>query len=293
MKNMLVFYSVIIITLSLATPIVASLIVTDGLVSYWTFDLHDISDGIVKDVWGDNDVVMKGNPKIVPGYLKQGIKLDGLDDYVVMANGGNFTKQVEPFTFEIWFKTTYDRTLTAIYRVVEKSCNRGNMGIGICINASSEQPERDFFNKKDSILIQRHQKREKGGCSGSTRIFKNPVSDGKWHHLVFVRGRADKDVFGKEIIISILYIDLDPTTIAITREIDPKENIPYTTPIYLGAINQAGVPHSFFDGIMDEVRIYNRGLSFDEIIQNYQSRTGLGVEPKRKLSTVWGTLKKR
>ena len=292
MKKCCLLYLSIAINLSLTIPIVAAPIVTDGLVSYWTFDLHDISDGIVKDVWGDNDVVMKGNPKIVPGYLKQGIKLDGLDDYVVMANGGNFTKQVEPFTFEIWLKTTYDRTLTAIYRVVEKSCNRGNVGIGICINASSAQPERDLFNKKDSILIQRHRNREKGKCSGSTRIFKNPVSDGIWHHLVFVRGRADKDVFGKEIKISILYIDLDPTTITITREIDQKENVPYTTPVYLGAINQAGVPHSFFDGIMDEVRIYNRALSFDEIIQNYQSRIGLGVEPKRKLSTVWAMLKR-
>lgn len=283
MKKCCLLYLSIAINLSLTIPIVAAPIVTDGLVSYWTFDLHDISDGIVKDVWGDNDVVMKGNPKIVPGYLKQGIKLDGLDDYVVMANGGNFTKQVEPFTFEIWFKTTYDRTLTAIYRVVEKSCNKDNVGIGICINA---------FNRKDNILMQSHRNREKGRCTASISILKKSISDGKWHHLVFVRGRTDKDLFGKEIIISILYIDLDPTTTAIAREIDPKENVPYTTPVYLGAINQAGVPHSFFDGIMDEVRIYNRALSFDEIIQNYQSRIGLGVEPKRKLSTVWGKLKR-
>ena len=283
MKKCCLLYLSIAINLSLTIPIVAAPIVTDGLVSYWTFDLHDISNGIVKDVWGDNDVVMKGNPMIVPGYLKQGIKLDGLDDYVVMANGGNFTKQVEPFTFEIWFKTTYDRTLTAIYRVVEKSCNKVNVGIGICINA---------FNRKDNILMQSHRNREKGRCTASISILKKPVSDGKWHHLVFVRGRTDKDLFGKEIIISDLYIDLDPTTTAIAREIDPKENVPYTTPVYLGAINQAGVPHSFFDGIMDEVRIYNRALSFDEIIQNYQSRIGLGVEPKRKLSTVWAKLKR-
>ena len=28
--------------------------VTDGLVSYWTFDRQDIDGDIVKDVWGEN-----------------------------------------------------------------------------------------------------------------------------------------------------------------------------------------------------------------------------------------------
>ena len=28
-------------------------VVTDGLVSYWTFDRQDIAGGTVKDVWGE------------------------------------------------------------------------------------------------------------------------------------------------------------------------------------------------------------------------------------------------
>ena len=40
-------------------------IVTDGLVSYWTFDEKDIAGFTVKDVWGENDGRIVGNPKIV------------------------------------------------------------------------------------------------------------------------------------------------------------------------------------------------------------------------------------
>lgn len=48
----------------------------------------------------------------------------------------------------------------------------------------------------------------------------------------------------------------------------------------------------FFDGIIDEVRLYDRGLTEDEILKNYKAESNASaVNPARKLSTCWGKLK--
>ena len=48
----------------------AERVVTDGLVSYWTFDRHNIVGRTIKDVWGENDGTIVGNPKVVKGKLQ-------------------------------------------------------------------------------------------------------------------------------------------------------------------------------------------------------------------------------
>ena len=73
-----------------------------------------------------------------------------------------------------------------------------------------------------------------------------------------------------------------------------KDTRPYTLPIFLGAVNDNGKKVlGFFQGVFDEVRIYDRALTHEEVIRNYESGIGLSVEPIEKLSTVWGALKAR
>ena len=57
--------------------------------------------------------------------------------------------------------------------------------------------------------------------------------------------------------------------------------------------NNRGKAEGFFNGIIDEVRIYDRTLTEKEIMRNYQSTTGLAVDRTDKLPTVWGSLKKK
>jgi hypothetical protein len=46
-----------------------------------------------------------------------------------------------------------------------------------------------------------------------------------------------------------------------------------------------------FNGIIDEVRIYNRALNKDEIQQNYKSTSQLSVEQADKLAVTWCKIK--
>ena len=84
---------------------------TDGLVSYWTFDRQDITGDTVKDVWGENDGKIVGAPKIVDGQVGEALEFDGSDDYVNLTNLGNFGEQVGASTFEAWVKTDFKKRL--------------------------------------------------------------------------------------------------------------------------------------------------------------------------------------
>ena len=49
----------------------------------------------------------------------------------------------------------------------------------------------------------------------------------------------------------------------------------------------------FLNGMMDNVRIYDRVLTAEEVMQNFEAKSDqLPVEPAEKLSTTWGALKR-
>ncbi|MDE0315306.1 MAG: LamG domain-containing protein [Candidatus Poribacteria bacterium] len=294
MKRLILFLMFSAVNITLSFSVYAAPIVTDGLVSYWTFDRLDIKDGFAEDVWGENDAKIKGNPILVNGHRKYGLKFDGDGDYVILKDTGNFGKQQGPSTFEVWLKTSEKRIWSTIYTTVEQPCDEIDEGNGILINAYWDPPEADLHTKKDYILI-KFQRRSNGkNCGGySSHSTKFPISDGQWHHFVFVHGFRIKHVTGLELEETVLYIDSIPIRRIRFKVSNPITTIPYTQPVFLGAINNNGKAQSFYYGIFDEVRIYNRALSQDEVTRNFKSTTGLAVKLTHKLSTVWGALKQK
>ncbi len=300
----------LIIVLTLAVFIVgfcgitdAENIVTDGLISYWTFDQSDIADKTIKDVWGENNATIVGNPTIVNGHLKDALKFDGIKDYVNLTTLGNFGAKLDYSTFEAWIKTDYKDNWSTIIKSIGRNCNKSIMIWGIDINrktADLEDIKLDPFGprivfKADFIQLYLPSLfKNKGGCSLSFLRGEYPISDGEWHHLVFTTKPVDKN--GAEQTERALFID---GTLNRISQFNPKvqnaqyKYVPFTDPVYLGAGNNRGKAEGFFNGIIDEVRIYDRPLTEAEIMQNFQSNTGLAVEHKDKLTTVWGTLKKR
>ena len=62
-------------------------------------------------------------------------------------------------------------------------------------------------------------------------------------------------------------------------------------------VTLAAVFIRFFKGIIDEVAIYNRALSAEEVKQNMEAQgvpeppEGTAVEPVGKLALIWGVIK--
>ena len=293
----------------------AEAVVTDGLVSYWTFDWQDIAGKTAKDVWGKNNGTIVGNPKRVAGRVNGALEFDGSNDYVNLTNLGDFGNQLGTFTFEAWIKTSLKgKRWTTLFKVRDADCA---VGWGIDLNGWREHPhfplklERTFlfdnflefgpnFDEninftKDVIRFYRTNKMViKLGppiCQHSTHGLRFPISDGEWHHLVWVSGGPFVDEDGREWDREgAIYID-GKRKVSGKSKGEPVMFMPFTEPVYLGAGNNRGEAEAFFDGIIDEVRIYNRPLTEDEVTRNFESKIGLVVEAAEKLPVLWGNLK--
>jgi len=75
--------------------------VTEGLVSFWSFDKSTIKDGIVEDIWGNNTGTIIGNPQIIKGKVKEALHFDGNDSVRIPSNQ---SLELHQFTVETWVK---------------------------------------------------------------------------------------------------------------------------------------------------------------------------------------------
>ena len=283
-------------------------VITNGLVSYWTFDRQDIRGDSVKDVWGENDAKIVGAPKIVGGRVGEALEFNGSDDYVNLTNLGDFGSQVGTSTFEAWVKTNLkEKRWTTLFKVRDADCA---MGWGVDLNGWAELPDRlllkpanlvdpfvrhwpNFDEKinftEDVIRLYLTYKRGQTGCQHETLGWRFPISDGEWHHLVYVKGAPYVDEDRREWKETAIFIDGKRQWLSrhSIRKGKPHNFIPFTESVYLGAGNNRGEAEAFFNGIIDEVRIYNRPLTIEEVTQNFK----LSVEATEKLPILWGTLK--
>ena len=252
-------------------------IVTDGLVSYWTFDKQDIAGGTVKDVWGENDGKIVGDPKVVDGQVGEALEFDGSDDYVNLTNLGDFGEKVGASTFEAWVKTSFKKDWTTLFKVLDQGCN---MAWAIDVNRSAKAG----FPLAEDIVHYYVRQKSAAGCNAIAVEIEFALSDGKWHHIVF--GIVDP---GKSEVS--IYMDGEPQEI-IEGDVKKLDTfIPFVEPVYIGAANNRGKVERHFPGLIDEVRIYDRPLTADEVTRNFKSKIGLSVQAAEKLPIVWGKLK--
>lgn len=286
----------------------ADTIVTDGLISYWTFDTGSINGKTVKDDLGNNNATIIGDPKIVGGRVNRALKFDGVDDYINLTNLGNFGRKIETSTFEIWVKTDFTVDWSTLFKVLDPECG---MAWGMDINRTIAPPNREplglvkgericghpnYKYDEEHIIIHvgtyiKQGNSEKRGYSVSG--WKFPIFDGEWHHLVYVNGLESIDESGKKWRERALYFDGERQWLQRSPQLEVDTYQPFVEPVFLAAGNNQGVAEGFFNGIIDEVRIYNRALNDEEVMQNMTFAESYNVEPIGKISTVWGELKKR
>jgi hypothetical protein len=120
---------------------------------------------------------------------------------------------------------------------------------------------------------------ERGGRSElwcyAARGIEGPdgLSDGKWHHAV---GTVSKNR-------QVHYIDgvnVGENPNGVVFDVDAKV-----------AIGRRPGTAWWWQGMLDEVRIYGRPLTEKEVKKNTASKRGLSVEPADKLAESWGNIK--
>ena len=258
-------------------------VVTDGLVSYWTFDKGYIVNKTVQDVWGGNNAKIIGNPKVVPGRVGEALEFDGIGDFVNLTTLGDFGRQLGTSSFETWIKTSNTTDWMTLINTHGAECP--NWGI-----------ELNGVNRRGGLKIIAGTLHHyigiggPGGCGGAGSGRSVGIFDGEWHHIVYTNDYTIHAGGGNGKRIT--YID-GVSSSPSHHGFGGKNRVfsPFTASVTLGARKFPGKSTGHFMGMIDEVRFYNRPLTAAEVIQNFESTEPYNIAPKGKLSTIWGALK--
>ncbi len=101
-------------------------------------------------------------------------------------------------------------------------------------------------------------------ADGESKLIEgNKILDNmKWHHIAVVRDAENRE--------NRLYVD---GTLEVSENIIYNSEFKSTAPINMGYLD-GGVPDSFFNGSMDEIAIYRRVLTINEIQMHYYLSRG-------------------
>lgn len=230
----------------------------EDLVLYLSFDEVKGKTVVDLSIYG-NDAEMKGDAKISPdGKFEKAIELDGVGDYLVVKNHPSL-QLTTAITISCWVKITGGPTDRQ--SAVEKE--------------PAWQPgEYNLIPVYDGgVLFQANDLPDNCDDEGSV----GNVKDGKWH---FVAGTWD----GKVIKT---YIDGE---VVGKRECSGKLE-KGSGDLFIGS---RGGTSRFLWGFIDEVKIYSRALSDDEVKADMENprHNVTPVEPLDKLAVIWGSLKR-
>jgi len=216
-----------------------------------------------------NDGVFVGEPEWVVGKEGKALEFDGTDDYLDCGNDESL--QITDGTVAAWFKAS-DNMST--YRVIVS--DEHDPGTGTIVWSY-----RIIMTQGTGVLYTDFTINNRASSSNvSTNVATN---DNSWHHVAIVR-----DDGAKSFKIYLDGIEKNSTTYAGT--IDNSTNR-----TFIGASGSWGGAdfHYPFDGIIDDVGIFNVPLTEDEInsIMNNGLSGIAAMSPKGKLATTWADIK--
>ncbi|MDP2668718.1 MAG: LamG-like jellyroll fold domain-containing protein [bacterium] len=220
-----------------------------GLVGWWKMDENPaIHNNLIADSSGsgNNGTLLTNNGstnKSVAGQIDRAVNFDGNDDNVNLGDNTSLRFGTGSFTIAAWIKpATLDGTDTInSLRVIGKD-NYPTKWWVIDLNDADN----------DNIANVEFEAKGDSGNSGSTQSTGELVSVNAWTHIVIVydRGSFQAHYYGNGVF--------DSTQI-ISASFTDTLNIAGSN-IYLGSGSWNN-----FNGLIDDVRIYNRALSASEI----------------------------
>lgn len=210
----------------------------NGLVGYWTFDgIHtNWRNGITYDQsgQGNNGTLTNMSTSTSPtvGKLGQSLRFDGVDDYIPLADSALLSPGSGNFAVSAWFKTNSPAATQSIYS------NFGATAFLLFRVATTAR----FLSSDDAS--------HGGNAVGATTLLP-----GVWYHVVGVRSGVNTHIYLNGVLDGTGGGNLG--TLTLTGGTAPA----------IGRQNNAGSQH--FNGLIDDVRIYNRALTVTEVQKLY------------------------
>jgi hypothetical protein len=248
----------------------------DGLVGYWSFDT-----GTAKDDSGNgNKGIIHGAPKAVGGKVGMAFDFNGETDGVEIPS--NSTVELpNALTAACWVFPRAPRD--AAGNDVAGVFWKGNkIGWGLSYNWR-------IATSGDAGLTW-------GSCGAGTEGYfstSNCFVDGlnTWYHVALVEDGSE----GRAYVNGVVQTDADVTMGDMHRPGAPYNTWP-DEPVRIGWSQGRGGDVAtlvYFDGIIDEVVLYDRALSATEVgqLMDVGINGTTAVEPVDKLATTWSRIK--
>lgn len=248
--------------------------ITEGLVVYFTFD--NVKGKHIRDESGNGlDAEVIGNTQFVEGKYGKAIRITRETEDCVNIPNSHKLEIDDEITMMAWVyhenwkghssqwfdKGVRTQDLHTAYGMAvydEKDLGgavrlEDDSGIGMVLGAGIPQSQQ-------IILV------------------NNTMEDKKWHHIVGTVGDNGAKI----------YLDGEPIT-----HVNENVNFKGTNKedFRIGCVKN-NPQYSFKDGSIDEVAIWSRGLSEDEIRRAMRGPL-LSIFPKDKVTTTWGDIKRK
>lgn len=229
-----------------------------GLIGYWPFDGKTMIGATTTDISGNNNngtLINTTRPAVVKlGKIGQAINFNGAttSSYVRVPFGPTLDSPAISISF--WFKA--NATPTANDTIVSRDFDGNGIAYSFDLRGGPWNPTFCTYYTVGNLVI----------CVSATGPpnFGN-FEVGKWYHVV---GTFDGSK-SYRIYVNGAYnqINEEPTPLFVASS-NPG--------LTIGAFLNQGNPERYFNGSVDDLRIYNRALTDTEVQQLYKSGTAIG-----------------
>jgi len=184
------------------------------------------------------------------GYLGGAYQFDGVNDYIDLGDDESLKPRNNDYTIETWIKGV---------GTTKNIIDWGVAGVGqVSLKIHSDGTIR--FNLYD-------------GSNDRNAYSVATVNDDQWHHVVATRNGNNMQI----------YID---GLASGTPSTDPINDInPNSNTMKVGTRFDAG--DAWFNGMIDDLQIYNRSLTAEQIQTFYQNKTNILVNQETAHEDVW------
>ncbi len=228
----------------------------DTLILYFSFDELDGENTIDHSQYSNNGVI-NGTPEHVDGKFGKALKLNGTTDWVEVPHDPSLTVE-SGVTVMAWINA-------------ERHMGPNNQRWQGILSKGNGPRSYSFYTESPSLCMHFS---AGGGSTCSTEL---PLNE--WIHVVAqVDGEFHRYWLNGENI----------------GEFGGKTPLPGagdTSNVFVGTTAEGA--NRRFLGLIDEVRIWNRALTEEEVIAEMEVgfQSGTAVDPRDKLATTWGTIK--
>ena len=227
-----------------------------GMVSWWP------GDGNANDIVGGMGGALNGTATYAPGMVAQAFSFTN-NGYVEVPDNQAHIPQGS-FTIDAWVRPHSKAPRQSVVSKFE--CG------GVCLPGVSNSMYTLLLASGNASAVVRD---TDAGVPNGLTLMGPFVADGYWHHLAMVREMATKQL--------LLYVDgvlVASATLNAGSDGVLKNEDFLPDSLYIGAkkksgpLFQLGGPNTmedFFEGMIDEVEYFNRGLAANEIALIYQA----------------------